>query len=147
MALVAVQSDYQLLTSGRYQSFSQRWIERLPALGHEAREVDLFLPDPLDQLAGCDGLMWWFAHRPFPRNFATRLVAALHHAQRFPTFPNHRTCWHFDDKVAQHYLLRAARLPRSVYTSATARSVRVRLWDGARNDCHTMNRARRRNQR
>jgi len=111
MALVAVQSDHQLLTSGRYQSFSKRWLERLPASGHEARVVDLLLPDPLEQLTGCDGLMWWFAHRPFPRNFGTRLVAALNHARRFPTFPNYRTCWHFDDKVAQHYLLQAAGLP------------------------------------
>ena len=111
MAIVAVQSDDQLLTSGRSQSFSNRWLERLPELGHDARVVDLLLPNAFEQLAGCDGLMWWFAHRSFPRNFATRFVTALNHARRFPTFPNYRTCWHFDDKVAQHYLFRADGLP------------------------------------
>jgi glutathione synthase/RimK-type ligase-like ATP-grasp enzyme len=111
MAIVAVQPDDQLLTSGRYQSFSKPWAERLVELGHQVRMVDLFQPDPLEQLSGCDGLMWWFAHLPFPRNFATRLVAALNHGRGFPTFPNYRTCWHFDDKVGQYYLLQAAGLP------------------------------------
>jgi hypothetical protein len=111
MALIAVQPDHQLLTSGRYQSFSKPWAERLVEFGHQVRMVDLFQQDPLSQLTGCDGLMWWFAHLPFPRNFATRLVAALNHGSGLPTFPNYRTCWHFDDKVAQYYLLQAAGLP------------------------------------
>jgi hypothetical protein len=111
MAVVAVHSDNQLLTSGRYQSFSKRWLERIPELGHEVRLVDLLQPDPIEQLTGCDGLMWWFAHKSFPRNFATRLMTALNHGRHFPTFPNYRTCWHFDDKVSQHYLFRANGLP------------------------------------
>jgi hypothetical protein len=111
VSLIAVQPDNQLLSSGRKQSFSNRWIELLPTLGHQVKQVDLFRPDFLEQLVGCDGLMWWFAHLPFPRNFAKRLVAALDYGGQLPTFPNHRTCWHFDDKVAQAYLLRAAGLP------------------------------------
>jgi hypothetical protein len=111
MAIVAVQPDDQQLSSGRRQSFSQRWIERIPQLGHEVRVVDLLQPDPLPQLAGCDGLMWWFAHLPFPRNFGKRIMMALNHGRHFPTFPDDRTVWHFDDKVAQNYLLRAAGLP------------------------------------
>jgi hypothetical protein len=111
VSLIAVQPDSQLLTSGRTQSFSERWAERLPALGHEVKQVDLFRADYLEQLGGCDGLMWWFAHLPFPRNFAKRLVAALEYGGQLPTFPNNATCWHFDDKVAQSYLLRAAGLP------------------------------------
>jgi hypothetical protein len=111
MAVVAVQPDDQLLTSGRRQSFSSRWIERLPELGHQVRVVDLFQPEPLEQLVDCDGLMWWFAHMPFPRNFGRRFMMALNHARNFSTFPNTPTCWHFDDKVAQYYLLKAAGLP------------------------------------
>jgi hypothetical protein len=111
MATIAVQPDYQLLTSGRYQSFSERWIARLPALGHQVRVVDLVRSDPLEQLDGTDALMWWFAHLPVPRNYARRLMAALNHGRSFPTFPDFRTSWHFDDKVAQYYLLRAAGLP------------------------------------
>jgi hypothetical protein len=111
MAIIAVQPDDQLLTSGRTQSFSKRWIARLPELGHQVKVVDLFQPDPLEQLAGCDGLMWWFAHMPFPRNYGKRVMAALNHGRGFPTFPSYRTSWHFDDKVAQHYLMRAAGLP------------------------------------
>lgn len=111
MATVAVQPDHQLLTSGRYQSFSERWIGRLPGLGHQVRVVDLVRSDPLEQLAGTNALMWWFAHLPFPRNYARRLMAALNHGSSFPTFPDFRTSWHFDDKVAQYYLLRTAGLP------------------------------------
>jgi hypothetical protein len=111
MAIIAVQPDHQLLTSGRYQSFSERWIGRIPAMGHQVRVVDLVRSDPLEQLAGSNALMWWFAHLPFPRNFAKRLMAALNHGRSLPTFPDFRTCWHFDDKVAEYYLLRAAGLP------------------------------------
>src|SRR5215213_9188375 len=97
--------------SGRQQSFSTRWYEMLAERGHEARRVDAFKPDFFPSLEGCDGFMWWFAHLPYPRNFGKRLLQAVEHGVRIPVFPNTRTIWHFDDKIAQQYLLEAARIP------------------------------------
>lgn len=111
MATIAVQPDHIVLKRKRHVSFSERWIQRLQAQDHQARVVDLFRPDLFEQLAGCDGLMWWYPPDPFPRNFAVRLLSAIDHGMGLPVFPDYRTCWHFDDKVAQFYLLRAAGIP------------------------------------
>jgi hypothetical protein len=109
---LAIQPDHQLLMSGRYQSFSTRWVDQIGGMGYAARLVDVVGPGGLhEQLADCDGFMWWFAHLPFPRNCAKRVLAAVEHAYGIPTFPDWRTVWHFDDKIAQHYLLEAAGVP------------------------------------
>src|SRR3954469_1746586 len=81
MAVVAVQPDDQLLTSGRTQSFSNRWIARIPELGHQVRVGVFFPPRPLGELVKCNGVMWWFPPMPFPRNFGRRLMMALNHAR------------------------------------------------------------------
>jgi hypothetical protein len=108
---IALQPDSQLLTSGRYQSSSERWVERLREVGHEPRLVDASKPDFFDRVAGCDGFMWWYAHLAHLRNFAGRVVAVVEHGMGLPVFPSRETVWHFDDKVAQSYLLRAAGIP------------------------------------
>lgn len=111
MAIFAIQSDDQLLSSGRYQSFSRTWHGTLTEAGHEVRLVDAFGRELFHDLKGCDGFMWWFAHLPLPRNFAKRLLPAVEHGLGIPVFPSWRTIWHFDDKLAQQYLLEAAGIP------------------------------------
>jgi hypothetical protein len=108
---IAIQHDDQLLTSGHRQSFSTRWRELLAAAGHEAVRVDAKGPDFFSTVRQCDGFMWWFAHLPYPRNLGKRLVQAVEHGIGIPVFPNGRTVWHFDDKIAQLYLLEAAGIP------------------------------------
>lgn len=111
MYRIAVQPDEAYLMSGRTQSFSRRWVELATQSGHEVRFVDLFRPDLREQLAGCDGFMWWFPHLPHPRNFGRRLLIAIEHGLNLPVFPNWQTVWHFDDKVSEKYLLEAAGIP------------------------------------
>ena len=38
-------------------------------------------------------------------------MAALEHGMGIPVFPTWKTIWHFDDKIGQYYLLRAAGIP------------------------------------
>lgn len=47
----------------------------------------------------------------FVKNFASRVVQAVEHGIGIPVFPSWKTIWHFDDKIAQTYLLQAAGLP------------------------------------
>jgi len=108
---IAIQPDNQYLMSGRYQSFSDRWVSLLRQQGHEAVLVDANEPEFFEKVGRCDGFMWWFAHLPFPRNFARRVVAAVEHGMGIPVFPTWKTVWHFDDKVGQYYLLNAAGIP------------------------------------
>ena len=100
-----------MLTSGRRQSFSDRWSELLRQAGHTPVVLDATQADFFERVRECDGFMWWYAHLPFPRNFARRVVSAVEHGMGIPVFPTWETVWHFDDKVGQHYLLRAAGIP------------------------------------
>jgi glutathione synthase/RimK-type ligase-like ATP-grasp enzyme len=111
MLTLAIQPDKQLLMSGRRQSFSSDWVERARTSGIGTRLVNVYDGNLRQQLDGCDGFLWWFAHLPEIRNVGTRVIQAIGHGMRLPTFPNRRTIWHFDDKLAQAYLLDAAGIP------------------------------------
>jgi hypothetical protein len=111
MARIAIQPDNLQLTSGRLQSFSTAWSAQLQRTGHEVVLVDAYRPRFIESLTGCDGFMWWFGQPPRLRNLGKRLLPALEHGLGIPVFPTWRTIWHFDDKVAQKYLLEAAGIP------------------------------------
>jgi hypothetical protein len=108
---IAIQPDRIRQKNGELQSFSDRWIELAGRASIEVRLVDVFGPHFFDQLDGCHGFMWRFGFKPLPRHFAKRLLPAIEHGLGIPVFPSSRTCWHFEDKVAQHYLLQAAGIP------------------------------------
>jgi glutathione synthase/RimK-type ligase-like ATP-grasp enzyme len=111
--IIAIQEDNLPLTSGRYQSFSTRWHELASQQGIATRKIDIYSNSEnyFEQLDGCDALMWWFG-QPLPISRpGRRVIASLAHVSEIPTFPNLNTIWHFDDKVAQYYLLSAARVP------------------------------------
>lgn len=111
MYKIAIQPDRIRHKNGELQSFSERWAELATQAGVEVRRVDAFAPDLFDQLAGCDGFMWRFGYTSLPRLFARRLLPAIEHGLGIPVFPSWKTAWHFEDKVAQHYLLQAAGIP------------------------------------
>jgi glutathione synthase/RimK-type ligase-like ATP-grasp enzyme len=108
---IAIQPDRVVQPNGVRQSYSDRWMELAAAQGIAVRRVDMYQPNPLSQLAGCDGLMWRFGYNAPERPFAKRLVQAVEHGLRLPVFPSTRSAWHFEDKIAQHYLLDAAGIP------------------------------------
>ncbi|SFU51581.1 RimK-like ATP-grasp domain-containing protein [Nitrosomonas eutropha] len=110
---IAIQQDHQQLSSKRWQSFSTRWHELAAQQGLTTQNIDIFSDSInwLDQLQGCDGFMWWFGQPLSVSRPGRRLIAALAHINKIPTFPNHNTIWHFDDKVAQSYLLQLADIP------------------------------------
>ena len=111
MITVAIQPDHVVQPNGVRQSFSDRWIELAATQGIGVRQVDLYGSDPLAQLGGCNGLMWRFGYTMPERTFAKRLIQAVEHGLGLPVFPSTRTAWHFEDKIAQHYLLEAAGIP------------------------------------
>jgi glutathione synthase/RimK-type ligase-like ATP-grasp enzyme len=108
---IAIQPDELTQRNGEKQSFSSRWAQRAEAIGVNVRTVDVYAPDLLQQLAGCDGFMWRFGYSPNPRLFAKRLLPAIESGMGIPVFPSFETAWHFEDKIAQAYLLQAAGLP------------------------------------
>ena len=108
---VAIQPDQLTQKNGEKQSFSSRWAARAAETGVDVRTVNVFASDFFEQLAGCDGFMWRFGYSPMPRMFAKRLLPAIEHGMGIPVFPSFETAWHFEDKIAQSYLLHAACVP------------------------------------
>jgi hypothetical protein len=73
--------------------------------------VDVHRPDILEQVAGCNGFMWRWAHFCGMGRIARRLLPVLERNLGMVVYPDQATCWHYDDKVAQAYLLPAAGVP------------------------------------
>lgn len=111
MYRIAIQPDEVSLPRGKRQSFSERWVETLRRQGHEARLVDANRPEFFDEVRACDGFMWTILQAVNSRHFGRRVLAALEHGMHIPVFPSWETIWHFDDKIGQYYLLRAADIP------------------------------------
>lgn len=108
---IAVHPDYLVHRNGEQQSFSQRWAELAAANAVDLREVDVDASDLFNRLSGCDGFMWRFGFDPLTLQHAKRLLPAIEHGMAMPVFPSWESSWHFEDKIAQHYLLQAADIP------------------------------------
>jgi glutathione synthase/RimK-type ligase-like ATP-grasp enzyme len=104
---IAIQPD----DNGPGDSSSPIWTRVIEEAGHRVVEVDVRRADILDQLHGCQGFMWRHTHRPDERFIARRLLPTIEAHLGILMYPNQATCWHYDDKVAQRYLLEALGLP------------------------------------
>jgi glutathione synthase/RimK-type ligase-like ATP-grasp enzyme len=105
--IIAIQPDY----GGPENSSSPRWKQLITGSGHLVRDVNVLSADIFEQLRDADGFMWRCAHYPSQLQVARRLLPVLEHELGLEVYPNERTFRHFDDKIAQYYLLRAHRLP------------------------------------
>jgi glutathione synthase/RimK-type ligase-like ATP-grasp enzyme len=90
---------------------SPRWAEAIVAAGHEVRWVDVHRADILEQVRGCDGFMWRWAHFGGMARIARRLLPVLEYQLGLCVYPDQKTAWHYEDKIAQSYLLEALAVP------------------------------------
>jgi hypothetical protein len=91
--------------------FSERWVEYCRDHRIDFRLVDCYASDIIRQLEDCDGLMWHWPHWDVKAvQFARQLTYSLEQAGK-EVFPDGRTCWHYDDKLGQKYLLEAVGAP------------------------------------
>ena len=90
---------------------SPRWAQFLQDAGYDVRWVDVRRADILDQLKGCHGFMWRWSHSRGMGRIARRLLPVLERDLNLAVYPDQNTCWHYDDKIAQAYLLEAAGIP------------------------------------
>lgn len=91
--------------------FSDKWLEYCGLNKIKFKVVDCYASNIVDQLKDCDGLMWhWYHYDHKATLFARQLTSSLELNGK-KVFPNHNTCWHFDDKVGQKYLLESIEAP------------------------------------
>ena len=92
-------------------TFSDKWIEYCEQNSINYKIVNCYASDIIQQLEDCDGLMWHWLHSDSKAMlFARQLTYTLQKAGK-KIFPDTNTCWHFDDKVGQKYLLEALGAP------------------------------------
>lgn len=92
-------------------SFSDRWIAYCEKENISYKIVNCYEPDIIAQTKDCDALLWHHHHTQYKDVLAApKILNALEHAG-IKVFPNFKTAWHFDDKVAQKYLLEAIGAP------------------------------------
>ena len=92
-------------------SFSEYWIEYCDKNSIHYKIVNAFDNDIIQQTSGCDAFMWHHHHGQFKDVLtAKRILFSLQQAG-IKVFPDFNTGWHFDDKVAQKYLLEAIDAP------------------------------------
>lgn len=95
----------------RAGSFSEGWIQYCKLNNIEYKIVNAYDNDIVEQLNDCDAFMWHFHHGDYrDMKFARSLIKSLE-SKGIKTFPNSNTCWHFDDKIAQKYLLESIGAP------------------------------------
>ncbi|WP_264522040.1 ATP-grasp domain-containing protein [Flavobacterium sp. N1994] len=87
--------------------FHFRWIEYCDKNNIPYKLVNCYDSDIIQQLKGCSTLMWHY-HQANPTDIimAKSLLFSLEQSG-VKVFPDFNTAWHFDDKVAQKYLLEA----------------------------------------
>lgn len=85
-------------------SFAQKWINYCQEKGINYIIVNAYDTDIINKLKDVNVFLWHFQQsEPIDNIMAKQLLRALEDAGKV-VFPNSRTAWHFDDKVAQKYL-------------------------------------------
>lgn len=95
----------------RQGSFSDRWIAYCEKNNIEFKVVNGFDNDIIQQLKDCKALMWHYSHAHFKDVIAAKKILFALEDAGIKVFPDFKTAWHFDDKVAQKYLLEAIDVP------------------------------------
>lgn len=92
-------------------SFSEKWVSYCEKNKVEYKIVNPYASDIVVQLQDCDAFMWHHHHGNYKDVlFAKSLLYSLQQ-KGMRVFPDFNTTWHFDDKVAQKYLLEAVNAP------------------------------------
>ena len=91
--------------------FSDSWLEVLKKNKINYKVVDCYDSNIIKQLDDCTHLIWqWTQADPIAMTMAYKLTRSIEE-KGIKVFPSSNNSWHFDDKVAQKYLLEAISAP------------------------------------
>lgn len=101
----------QVAIHHREGSFSDRWIAYCERQGIQYKVVNCLDSDIMKKLSSSAALLWHWNHGDPRDQLMARNVIMAAEAMGVKVFPSVSTCWHFDDKIAQKYLLEAIGAP------------------------------------
>ncbi len=110
-------------------SFSDRWITYCEENNIAFKIVDCLASDVIRQCDELNAVLWHWPHYGLREQLIARAVIASLEQKRIKVFPSTATCWHYDDKVAQKFLLEAIGsplIPTWVFTDKSE----ARAWVG-----------------
>jgi len=92
------------------------WTVYKEELEHYNVKVDLFdiwQKSEQDRLLSrhYDAFIWRAKHNPDIKNLAKRFIYLFDKVLHIPTYPSWDSYWHYDDKIAQHYLFQKLEVP------------------------------------
>ena len=101
----------RLAIHGEQGSFSDAWVSYCDKRGIAYKVIDCRDSGVISQLASVDALLWHWHYPDTCAHLMARQVLLSAEAMGKVVFPNANTCWHYDDKVGQKYLLEAVGAP------------------------------------
>jgi len=96
-------------------AWTDTWIEFCRENNIDYIIIDCYQPDVIEKLRDCDCLLWHFSNYVLPDMMIARSVLYSAKNMGIRIFPDFESSWHFDDKVAETYLLESvnASIPAS----------------------------------
>ncbi|MCD6393904.1 MAG: hypothetical protein J7M40_10405 [Planctomycetes bacterium] len=95
----------------RTGSFSEQWRDYCDQQGIDYTMVDCCRTDIMSQLRSFDALLFHWHHEIPQNTLIARHVIWAAETAGLEVFPNIATCWSYDDKLSQKYLLEAIGAP------------------------------------
>jgi len=93
------------------RSYSEKWSEFLRKRNIKVKYINLNKNDAIEQVKDCDGVMWRWIHINQDKIKAYLILHTIEYYLGIPVFPNHNSCWHYDNKIAQYYIFKALNIP------------------------------------
>jgi glutathione synthase/RimK-type ligase-like ATP-grasp enzyme len=92
-------------------SWNNPWIEYCQKNGVSFEIIDCYQPDIINKLANFNCLLWHMNNYVLQDMMIGRSILFAAKNMGLKIFPDYNTAWHFDDKIAETYLLLAAGAP------------------------------------
>lgn len=100
-----------IVNSENRDLFCKYWMAYCEKNGIQYKTVDPYKSDIIRETDDCEAMMWNFTHFDHRDMLCARSILYSLETKGVKCFPSYRTCWHFDDKIAQKYLLEAVGAP------------------------------------
>lgn len=106
---VAIYKDSQGVTHST--NWANVWAEHCQENSIDFVFLDLFRCDPIEELKGFQILLWHFDQYNHAEMLEARSILYSAKKMGLKVFPDYNDVWHFDDKIAEMYLLQSVNAP------------------------------------
>lgn len=96
---------------GKFRPFIQKYEEILDFNGIEYIRLDSSDSDFWDKVKKVDLFIFRWGLHDWPKQLAQTILPIIENDMKIKCFPNQATCWHYDDKIREYYLLKQYNYP------------------------------------